>query len=83
MAMAIPPNPPVAMHGQHVATVGEVIQNSINGHRWSTGGKPLATDGNWQFSHLVAQFVEDLVVHRKGNYGSLNVENIPLMWKSK
>ena len=61
MAMEIPVNPPVAIYGQKLAT-GEknyvqFIQNSIKGHRWSNGRKPLATDekllatgGNPQFS---------------------------------
>ena len=39
--------------------MAQISQNSINGHRWSTGGKPLNTDEkiqatgrNWQFSKL-------------------------------
>ena len=30
-------------------TEGQIIQSFINGHRWSTGEKPLATGVNRQF----------------------------------
>ena len=54
MAMAIPPNSPVAMYGQHLATDGKscekVIQNSTNDHRWSTYGK---TSGHrWKLTNF-------------------------------